>query len=133
MDEQYIHDTVKDKVNILSEISRIKLALRPYARFIGSHLPYDENYLPLFIANGCDVTLNEFKHCRSKFFYKLLIASKAERPRLEVRWQNLFYLDDSDFKTVYRQKIICVKDRKIAEFNYKMLHDTLPFNVNLVK
>ena len=133
LDEQYIYDTVNDKVNILSEISKLKLALKPFTQFIGTHRPNGDNYLPLFTANGDEVTMNEFKMCKSRFFYKLLIANKAERPRSEERWQSMFYLDHADFKTVYKHKVIFVKDRKIAEFNYKMLHDILPCNLNLVK
>ena len=133
LDEKYVYDTVSDKVNILSEVSKLKVALKPYTQYIGTHRPINDDYLPLFYANGQDVTINEFKNCKSRFFYKHLITYKGERPRSELKWQNIFYLDDCDFKTVYRQKIICIKDRKIAEFNYKLLHDILPCNVNLVK
>ena len=133
IDDQFIHDTVLEKINIFSEISRLKAALKPYAGIIGNHMPYNEDYMPLFMANGRDVTLYEFINCKSKYFYKYIVADKLQRPMSEVYWQSIFELEDDDFRRVYVQKIANVKDKKVAEFNFKMLHNILPCNVNLVR
>ena len=34
---------------------------------------------------------------------------------------------------MYVKKIVKISDRKLAEFNFKMIHDILPCNVNLVR
>ena len=62
---------------------------------------------------------------KSRFFHKLLIANKAERPQSED--------SHADLKTIYKHRVSFVKDRKMAGFNYEMLHDILPCNLNLVK
>ena len=43
------------------------------------------------------------------------------------------YFNDQtlEFSTIYQKKILDIKENKLAEFNYKVLHNILPCGVNL--
>ena len=49
-----------------------------------------------------------------------------------IKWCNL-NKNEVEFNHVYIRKIKQMEDTKLAEFNYKVLHDILPCNVNLKK
>ena len=133
LDENFVYAIVRDKRDILSEMSKLKLALKPYAQYIGSNEPCEDTHVPLFTSVKQSLELQDFKDCKSKFFYKACLAEKAVRPISEQYWQHFFELNDDDFKKIYRLKIVQVKDKKIAEFNFKTLHNILPCNMNLVR
>ncbi|MCP3887247.1 MAG: hypothetical protein GY702_00005 [Desulfobulbaceae bacterium] len=48
-------------------------------------------------------------------------------------WQNYFDNNDICYRIVYLKKIAMINDKKLAEFNYKILHNILPCNDNLYK
>ena len=91
------------------------------------------NYdLPIFYNKS--TKLNEFTSSKSTFFYKNLIKFKVEKPtKQENHWINICNVKDFNFDYVYISQICKVKDRKIAEFNFKVLHNVLSCNANLVK
>lgn len=132
LDDQFIFNKVRNHRNIFSEISCLKHALRPFKDQIGNHEP-DFNYdLPIFYNKS--TKLNEFTSSKSKFFYKNLIKFKVEKPtKQENHWINICNVKDFNFDYVYISQICKVKDRKIAEFNFKVLHNVLSCNANLVK
>ena len=132
MDENFVYQVIKKKRNILSEVSRLKKALRPYSNLIGNHEPDNEHFLPLF--SHPDFMCDSFSDSKSKFFYNKLVTKKINRPvAIETYWSNLFNNMNIEFGTVYRNKIAVIKDKKMAEFNLKILHNILPCNANLYK
>ena len=46
-------------------------------------------------------------------------------PIIENKWKRLFNTENMDFKQIYRRKISNIFEHKIAEFNYKLLHDII--------
>jgi len=87
------------------------------------------------VARGNFVYSNgRFTSSKSKFFYKNLIKFNVEKPtKQENHWINICNVKDFNFDYVYISQICKVKDRKIAEFNFKVLHNVLSCNANLVK
>ena len=65
---------------------------------------------------------------RSKFFYSFLRDKKFKRHYMEITWSDIFDIPNHTtyFKNVYKQKILNVKYKKLAEFNFKILHNCLP-------
>ena len=53
--------------------------------------------------------------------------------KVEQHWRQYLECEELDFSQVYKKKIERVIDKKIAEFNFKMLHKILPCNSNLNK
>ena len=110
----------------------MKKALKPYKNVICNNNPTNDIYCSLF--HNEHVCLNDFKNCKSKFFYMYLVRKNVEEPtKQEVYWKNAFQAGDVNFIEVYCNKIKCIQDKKIAEFNFKVLHYILPCNYNLVK
>ena len=131
MDENYVYGKVTQRRDIFSEISKLKQALKPFRAFIGDHEPSDDNYVPLYYYKK--EAKDGFKDTKSKPFYNGLIMSKIERTSRETMWKNMFGHNDMDFMQVYKKKIVKMCDRKLAEFNFKVIHNILPCNVNLVR
>ena len=55
---------------------------------------------------------------------------------MEHSWRNIFnndILDASIWKLIYKRKIIDIPDKKIAEFNYKLLMNLVTCNKTLHK
>ena len=127
----YIYNCVIKQTNIISEVSKMKMALKPYADILGNHEPDVNQYVPLFMIK--DTYVDYFKTCKSKVFYECLSSVKCKKPIVEVCWNNVIDRQDKDFKNVYKMKFIDVKDNKLAEFNFKVLYNILPCNVNLVR
>ncbi len=132
MDDEFIFQTVRRKAKIIAEISMIKKALKPYKHLIGDHEPQNNSDIPLF--HGKKQTIYNFICTRSKYFYKCIVGLKSCKPiEKEVFLTNVLGNDDIDVNMMYTSKIINIKDKKIAEFNNKVLHTILPCNVNFVR
>ena len=131
LDENFIYQTEKMKTNIISEISLIKTGLKHFNTFIGDNQPDLDSYIPVFLHK--DVVIDMFTDCKSKFFYEKVIDHKIASPvRTVSYWKEYFDDDDIDFKAVFTNKLN-LKDKKLAEFNFKILHRYLPCNYNLYK
>jgi hypothetical protein len=51
-------------------------------------------------------------------------------PDSERKWRNTLKMNDIDFNMVYTKKVKLLKELKIREFNYKVLHLILVCNKN---
>ena len=131
LDEEYVHHMVKNKANILIEIGKLKKALKPYREFLGNYEPVLHLNVPYMIVNG--KAQYSFNSCKSKLFYKKLVRQKAEIPLYENMWKNMFSVEDHVLRKAYYNKVFILVDKKIAEFNFKVLQNILPCNSNLVK
>jgi hypothetical protein len=76
---------------------------------------------------------DSFISSKSKVFYNIPKDRKKEIPISERHWSTILGLDDLNFIKIYQHKIKNIKEPKLAEFNYKVLHEILPCNVNLVR
>ncbi len=131
LDEYYVYDMVENKSNILVEIMMLKEALKPYRQMLGNHEPVHNIHVPLITFKNKEIF--RFKNCKSKPFYRNLLVKKVETNVHEVYWKNCLDIDDDSFKKCYHRKIVKCFDKKLAEFNFKILHNILPCNSNLKK
>ena len=71
----------------------------------------------------------------SKYYYKHLIEDIVEPPTSQIYWSNYTGLNLTQdlFNESCKQKIKAVKDKKLAETNFKILNNILPCNRNLLK
>ena len=72
----------------------------------------------------------EFQKLTSKIAYNNLVSKKSESPFQEKVWQKVLGMEKINFANVYTTKIK-ITDKKLAEFNFKVLHLILPCGVNL--
>ena len=63
-----------------------------------------------------------------------MVRSIVDEPKKqELYWRQVVGVDNIDYTQVYSLNIVKISDRKIAEFNFKVLHCILPCGVNLKK
>ena len=72
---------------------------------------------------------------KTKFFYDKIIENVHEPPSSIHYWNDNgpTTLTHDIFKEACKKKIKCIKDPKLAETNFKILHNVLPCNYNLFK
>lgn len=72
---------------------------------------------------------------RCNFFYRNLVDKKFCKPCYQTVLKNEFNVDSTEWKYIYRCKILDMSDKNLAEFNYiyKLLNNILCNNVYLSK
>ena len=123
VDESYIYQIVKDKSNIFREITILRQALKQFKLLIQNHQAQTH------IHN------HQLAAIQQQNYYQGMTNKKLEKNLNEnkiLRWCHLIN-NEVTFNHVYIRRIKQVNDKKIAEFNYKILHDILPCNANLKK
>jgi hypothetical protein len=111
--ERFIVNKITCKSNLWCEMLQLKTSLKPYANFIRSHSPLTQN------------VDQQFSFLTSKQAYMKLIESKFVIPTAENKWESLVS-ENLDFRNIYTHKIFKMKDKTLAEFNFKLLHNILP-------
>ena len=71
----------------------------------------------------------------SNFYYDILVTKKFKKPYYQNVWESKFNLPRNiwNWKNTYENKVKKFPDKKIAEFNYKLLLDKLPNGMFLKK
>ena len=83
------------------------------------------------ISNGDLINLS---HMKAKHFYIILNISKIGNPSVSLFWQEVLNLPiDFDWRHVLNFKLKKIKENKVRQFNFKLLHNVLPFKDNLYK
>jgi hypothetical protein len=133
LDEQYILEKVENKTNIYSEISILRDALKHYKQHISNHNPdeHGDTNMPVFLSNGNPI--HTFSSTKSKIFYSSIVSLKAETPIIERYWMTILQAESLNVRNMYKNKILYIKDKKLSEFNFKVIHRILPCKVNLVR
>ena len=122
INETYLYNKLMKKCNSLSELYQVKTAVRKY-------IPQLENLgntVPIFNNN---VIVHSSK---SKPFYKNMHREPVVLKE-EQTWHILTNSIYPNFDFVYLNKIINIRDLKIAEFNFKLFHQILPCRIFLCK
>ena len=98
-------------------------------------MPYKEllkGYTFTPIENADNNTTCELPKITSKEVYKKLVQKICETPFQQKVWNRLFKTENIAYEHVYTCKIKII-DKKLAEFNYKVLHLILPCKLNLYR
>ena len=88
--------------------------------------------LATYTPQGLKDNDNEISFKKCKECYTILIKNKRDRPISQTKLQNLF-VQNLDFKKAYISKVKNIRNPKLAELNYKVLHQILSCNYNLHK
>ena len=122
LDIDYVLKKVIHSTNIWAELFMVKNALLPYREYL------------------CNIDLDlpapkHVKCSRSKEFYVIYKEKSASNVQIETKYL-MKYVNDRDddlIRNIYLKKIIQIKEMKLKEFNFKMLHGILPCNLNLFR
>lgn len=132
LDENYIYNVIRNKVNIFSEVSLLKQALKPYMEVIGNHDPNDYTVPNALYSNEVSsYSVDDMLKKKSKFFYGGLVQQINAKPINEAKLMEEYLCNNINFCNVYKCKVQNMPDKKLAEMNFKVLHGILPCNYNL--
>ena len=130
LDEKYIHTKITKRSNIYSEITLLKKALKPFMHLILNGNTVEEHNLPLYIIEDAEYEI--IMHKKSHFFYSNLVSQKLVKPVSRQSWSDKLNIEKEKLDKAYTLKIVHIKDKKISEMNFKILHNILPCNKNLL-
>ena len=118
LDETFLYNKISNKTNILSEIYILNKCLQRYRHLLHG-CSYDEN------SNLGDLSVITNISC-SKPLYHAIIKKKV-KPLSLNKWETKLNIPNNslNISDIMRRKVITVEDKKIAEFNYKVLNNIL--------
>ncbi len=122
-----IFSKLKDKRNYFSQVSLLTKCLKPYCLILESNHAVTVSECPNtnltsdFIIFPTNDVMTKISDQKSNFFYRLLIDKILLRPKAELKWIQDYNVPNLDFGSIYIKKIKEMPDKKIAEFNYKIL------------
>ena len=132
LDVDYLYSVVTEKRELYREVHILQNALKQ-AKVTLSIEPTRDTNIPIYFHHTDEIyTWGPHK---SKFYYNKLIEEVVIPPTSETYWQratNLRVAEDVIHKS-YIQKVKQLKDKKLAETNFKILNNVLPCNKNLCK
>ena len=131
LDQNHIYNTLKRKTNFFSEFTIMREALSKFT--LPDNPGANGSKIPIFIDDKCAVY--EMQSYKTKFFYDKIIENVHEPPSSIHYWNvnGPITLTHDIFKEACVNKIQCIKDKKLAETNFKILHNILPCNFNLFR
>ena len=132
LDINYLTNVVKDKRNFYREINILQKALNQ-AKVDISIDPTRDVDIPIYFHHTDEIY--NWSIQRSKYFYKHLLENIAIPPTSDMYWINTTGLrvTEQHLHKSYIRKIKVIKDKKLAETNFKILNNILPCNRNLHK
>ena len=132
LDETFIHQKIRNKCNIFHQVALLKKTLLPYKHLLEENIPEAESTLSFYLHEG--KSLDNIPSCKSKFYYENIISKVCNsQHKCMMKWNDKFGIDFDDFNVIWKSKVKYVRDKKIAETNFKTLHCILPCGKNLYK
>ena len=129
---EFLYRKINNTQNIISEISRLQKCLAPYNDIIRNNIPNDNTVTDTPLYNINDQVVDNILSKKSIFFYENIKHTKKEIPKSQDRWVAILKIPISNFNQIYTIKVKNIKDYKLAETNFKILHYILPCAANLV-
>ena len=132
--DEEIYNKIQRKINIISEIFIIKNILMPWISKCELSLAHGvQECKDVRFLHGNKIFV--IKDQSSKFFYELLASSFSERNYMEQSLSLRFRIPNEPdiWESIYTQKIKTMYITKLAEFNFKILHNILPCGMSLSK
>ena len=122
INENYIFTKLSHKSNYLSEMYQVKQGLHD---FLSDNIT-------------CSVdTISTKKHAKttktSGELYNSIVSQKFVLPKSHTYFKNLFNLNNFDFSSCYKIKVQQIPDKKICDFNFKLLSNILACRKKLFK
>ena len=122
--DRKICDLIDDKRNIHIEYLYVKKALLPYANYI--LLAQNQNMQLLYERKDVNT--------KSNMYYIDLLCSKVSDIAIMSPFLYPYCIkNDNDERTVFVRRVCQEREKKLKEFNFKVLHEILHCGVNLKK
>ncbi len=120
--DNYIFQKLNRKVNFLSEKYKVSIAMRKYRHLLGYNVPNEMIFTlprePILPGNENILVSQQ----PSKFYYTELVKKKSVDMNLGF-WTTKLLTPIPDIQEIMKKKIVEIKEKKIAEFNYKFVNN----------
>ena len=128
---QAISNRILNRSDIFREVHILNIAIRPYE--IPGNVNDDISDQPIYVNN--DIPLYKITDKKSNFFYQNMILADVEKPSCLDFWtmNSPILITVHVFYRICYKKVKAIKDPKLAETNFKILHNILPCNSNLFR
>ncbi len=130
--EERIFQTLRYKHNWIAEYSKVK---KIFEKTIDKFNPQNATFIN--IKNKWDILVGNnifsVKLQKSTFYYNILIEKKFQKNYMEHAWQRDFEIPEINWENVYYNQVWDIKDRKLGEFNYKLLCNVICTKSNISK
>ena len=132
LDVVYLYNIVKDKRNFHSEVNMLNAAMKAVNITI-SNEPVLDTSIQVYCHHSDEIY--NWIYRKAKYYYNHIIQDIVEHPTSEKYWENVLGLRVTEhfLHTSYACRVKNVKDKKLAETNFKVLNNILPCNRNLFK
>ncbi len=115
IDQQYLTQKIRNKANFYVEFLSIQKVLKPYKHLMKENQPSEHI-----------IQDNDVNDVKSRHFYTRLRDIKFHPPDI-TKWNRLTGTADGQIRNdVYMRQVKNIPEKKIAEFNYKVLNRILP-------
>ena len=122
LDQAFFENVITNMRDIWRQMALMKKALKPLKPLIGDHTPHIPD------INNINVT-----KLTVKSFYKTLTEHSDTKKYYPFQvWENIIG-QSCDCKAALKQKNYNVKDLKLKEFNFQVIHRILSCEINLKK
>ena len=125
-------DCINNKSNWICEFKILSSVFKPLCRkfdFSNCKFTNIQNNNYFNFHSGYENVLGQ----RCSFFYENLVNKKFTKPCYQTVLQKEYDIDSVDWKYIYKCKLSDISDKRLAEFNYKVLNNILCNNVYLSK
>ena len=129
-----LYQLFKNKGNLLQEMFIVKNCVIKLIRTAKSSIAKFVKIKPV-VTLVCDNKHYIINNQKSQFFYDKTKRLSTSRNRMEVKLsKELGFENHQDiWANIYNQKIVAMFDNKLAEFNFKLLHNIVPCGYILCK
>ncbi len=118
--EKEILDKLINKTDWIRELMIVKTL---FMKIVNNFNPLIAKHVN--IRNVWMLVSNNSRYCiktqKSNFYYTLLIKRKFERNYMERFWGKTFNFEPCEWESIYNRKVWNVAEKKVAEFNYKLI------------
>ena len=134
LSDKDMYNVISDKRNLIRELYIIKNTVVKHLHDTDVRIAHN-----IHISKSISFTdgknIYTVKQQKSNFYYDILIAKCLDRPNFEQSLSTLFNFENSIkiWNSIYCQKMVCLDDNKLEEFNFKLLHNILPCGYILSK
>ena len=117
-----MYDLIDNKRNLFIELNLMRTALLPYRQEIRQQMLTNPH-------NFRQETRT--KLLTTKQFYSIYLENKCSYIAAMSQQLDMFKDEDVSNEDIFRVKLVNIKELKLREFNFKVIYNILPCNVNL--
>ncbi len=123
--DRQVCNKIDVKRNIILEYACVRKALSPYAPCIIAALNQRSDLL---------LSHSKYEYIKSKLYYRNFLKDKVSDITVMSRFLQPYCVrNETEEKEIFVRRVSSEKEKKMKEFNFKLLHGILPCGVNLVK